>query len=1190
MKKRILVLALSLVLCVGMMPGMTLVASADSAITLPYSCDFSSEDSMSGWTVQGVDGTGINDGEFRFKWTTAPPQYLISPELPASKPIVFEFCYRASSSTWPEEFSVGYSTTTNATDQFTWGETISTKDPYKREYSNVFPAETKYVAIKHESYDQFNFYIDDISITTAASYNLWIGGEQVTGENLSGTGWEYAPGTNTLTLNNATITGPVSESVSDFDADGGIVYSGTDDFTINVTGGESVVTGGNTARTWSTGLFFGDAADVYGNEGTFKVNINISEGATLTLNGGAPTEEQHPASYGLCSTSYGDLTVSGKGTLNANGGSAQYSDGINTRGKLTIEGEVKVSGAGHEDAAYNTGITSSSGITINGGTVTATGAAPNETGSESYGIYYSDFYGGKFEINGGSVTATGTTAALNKAPVLGSNVTAEGSTDISGEGAVEYVAGNNNTYKWFRSSFTPVTNYNLWVNGIQVNSANAGDVLGDADQGSTVSFAPASDSTPATLTLNGAYLTSIGTGVDVITSTMDEPLTVVFKGTNIFNPTHGSQAGIRSTKALNIKGEESATLTMSNMSFGIDSSGGITIDGGTVNAEVFVYGIRDNGTSGITINGASTVLNVNGVGQSGIFSSGGAVAINNGKVTATGGNSGIFSGGAVKIGGGTVKAKGGQGSSSNQISGIYANGIAISGGDITAEGGSHGIYSAGGGITISGGEISAAGENGWGISAAGNDITISAGKVKAEGGTFGLTTQSYNDIRINGGDVEATGGVSGIYAVRTLYITNGKVKAVGDDTTSYGLYSNGVYISGGEVTATGVKYGVFSRGFDQELSVTGGKLTASGGEAGLFSNTSIPISGESTVVHATSTGEGQGVHSQTGTITVTSPLEIVTPKGGAVYADEESRSQYIAVSASNNTPAADVVIRKPDSSGGGSGGGGGGDTEHKVNPPADPENGSVTVSPETAASGTKVTITPVPEEGYEVDQVTVTDKKGKEIPVTDNGDGTYSFTMGSSEVNVDVTFAPAQGPDRPFVDVPEDAWFYDAVYHCYDSGYFKGVDDTHFAPQGTMTRAMFATVLYRIAGEPAVTGENPFTDVKDGQWYTDAVVWAAENKIIEGYGKGVFGTDDPVTREQMVTIFWRYNEQPEAEDADLSGFTDADQISSWAEDAFAWAVEAGVISGKGNGVLDPKGTATRAEVSQIVTNYDTKIG
>ena len=222
--------------------------------------------------------------------------------------------------------------------------------------------------------------------------------------------------------------------------------------------------------------------------------------------------------------------------------------------------------------------------------------------------------------------------------------------------------------------------------------------------------------------------------------------------------------------------------------------------------------------------------------------------------------------------------------------------------------------------------------------------------------------------------------------------------------------------------------------------------------------------------------------------------------------------------------------------------------------------------------------------------MTVTDKKGKEIPVTDNGDGTYSFTMGSSEVNVDVTFAPAQGPDRPFVDVPEDAWFYDAVYHCYDSGYFKGVDDTHFAPQGTMTRAMFATVLYRIAGEPAVTGENPFTDVKDGQWYTDAVVWAAENKIIEGYGKGVFGTDDPVTREQMVTIFWRYNEQPEAEDADLSGFTDADRISTWAEDAFAWAVEAGVISGKGNGVLDPKGTATRAEVSQIVTNYDTKIG
>ena len=178
---------------------------------------------------------------------------------------------------------------------------------------------------------------------------------------------------------------------------------------------------------------------------------------------------------------------------------------------------------------------------------------------------------------------------------------------------------------------------------------------------------------------------------------------------------------------------------------------------------------------------------------------------------------------------------------------------------------------------------------------------------------------------------------------------------------------------------------------------------------------------------------------------------------------------------------------------------------------------------------------------------------------------------------------------RPFLDVSEDAWYYDAVYHCYDNGYFEGESDTKFAPDSTMTRAMFATVLYRIAGEPEVTGENPFSDVEAGKWYTDAVIWAAGEKIIEGYGNGKFGTNDPVTREQMATCFWRYQGKPAAENADLTAFSDADKISAWAKDAFDWAVSTGVIDGKGNGILDPKGKAMRTEVAKIVMNYDVKV-
>ena len=178
----------------------------------------------------------------------------------------------------------------------------------------------------------------------------------------------------------------------------------------------------------------------------------------------------------------------------------------------------------------------------------------------------------------------------------------------------------------------------------------------------------------------------------------------------------------------------------------------------------------------------------------------------------------------------------------------------------------------------------------------------------------------------------------------------------------------------------------------------------------------------------------------------------------------------------------------------------------------------------------------------------------------------------------------------PYLDVSEDSWYDQGVLAATKQGIMTGTGAGRFTPYGTMTRAMFATVLYRMAGQPPVTGENPFTDVAVGTWYTDAVIWAADENILEGYGRGAFGTNDPVTREQMVTLFWRWSGKPDAQNADLSAFHDTDKISDWAKDAFAWAVSAGVISGKGNGLLDPKGTTTRAEVAQIIMRYETNAG
>ena len=173
----------------------------------------------------------------------------------------------------------------------------------------------------------------------------------------------------------------------------------------------------------------------------------------------------------------------------------------------------------------------------------------------------------------------------------------------------------------------------------------------------------------------------------------------------------------------------------------------------------------------------------------------------------------------------------------------------------------------------------------------------------------------------------------------------------------------------------------------------------------------------------------------------------------------------------------------------------------------------------------------------------------------------------------------------PFTDVSSGLWYYNAVCYSYENRYFTGTTATRFSPQGTMTRGMFATVLYRLAGEPNVRGNSIFQDVAPGRYYSDGIAWASRLGIIDGYGDGNFGVDDPVTREQMVTLFWRWNGRPLAPSYVLSDYTDATEIRHWAKDAFAWAIYNDVISGKGNGILDPKGTATRAEVAQIVYNY-----
>lgn len=184
---------------------------------------------------------------------------------------------------------------------------------------------------------------------------------------------------------------------------------------------------------------------------------------------------------------------------------------------------------------------------------------------------------------------------------------------------------------------------------------------------------------------------------------------------------------------------------------------------------------------------------------------------------------------------------------------------------------------------------------------------------------------------------------------------------------------------------------------------------------------------------------------------------------------------------------------------------------------------------------------------------------------------------------------PVKTVELPFTDVQETDWFYNAVSCAYVNGLFNGTSNTTFSPNDTMTRAMLATVLYRMADEPAGVGENaPFTDVVMDSWYTDAVAWANENGIISGYGNGLFGGNDSITREQLVVMLYRYAKFMKHDTAaagDLSAFTDAGDASDWAVEALRWAYAEGLITGRTATTIVPQGTATRAEVATLLMRF-----
>ncbi len=262
---------------------------------------------------------------------------------------------------------------------------------------------------------------------------------------------------------------------------------------------------------------------------------------------------------------------------------------------------------------------------------------------------------------------------------------------------------------------------------------------------------------------------------------------------------------------------------------------------------------------------------------------------------------------------------------------------------------------------------------------------------------------------------------------------------------------------------------------------------------------------------------------------------------------------------------------------------------YSVSLPGRVEGGGITVNKRYAEEGETFRFTVTPDEGYELERIAVINSRGREIDLSYTN-GEYRFIMPAGRVEIEVSFREIE-VELPFTDVPEGAWYADAAAYVYEHGLMAGTSATTFAPDATTSRSMIATILWRMAGSPVVNYAMDYTDVAQGQWCSEAIRWAASEGIVGGYGNGLFGTNDPITREQFAVMLYRFAQEQGydvsiGENTNILSYTDVADLSEYAISAMQWAVGAGIINGTGDGsTLSPKGQATRAQAAVMLMRF-----
>ena len=457
-----------------------------------------------------------------------------------------------------------------------------------------------------------------------------------------------------------------------------------------------------------------------------------------------------------------------------------------------------------------------------------------------------------------------------------------------------------------------------------------------------------------------------------------------------------------------------------------------------------------------------------------------------------------------------------------------------------------------------------------------------------DGGTFrgGLNTIKNDDrakLTINGGTF------SNYYQAvvqnhNIAEITGGTFTAASDaNTETYGIYNCGcgadidlgtLTVSGG--TFTGATYAVAEVSRQNAIvNISGGQFA--GTKAAIIksstSNATIAISGgtfsSDPSVYVVRNGsanivkragsEGAYTYTVLAKSGLTSGVYLTDPSGALA-------SNYYVSSTANGVWT--VSYSAPYSGGSSS------DPTYSVSTPSKTENGSVTVSPKSASKGDTVTVTVKPDSGYVLETLTVTDKNGNELTLKDKGDGKYTFTMPAGKVEVKATFMEDNSVLNFFYDVPNDAYFYEAVKWAVDKGITNGLSDTMFGPYESCTRAQIVTFLWRAAGSPEPKTASSFTDVPVSAYYAKAVAWAVENGITNGMTETEFAPDATCTRGQSVTFLHRALKGTASSSAN---FTDVKSDAFYA-DAINWAVANNVTNGTSNTTFSPNADCTRAEI------------